>query len=343
MEEAFDLADYGLGRTHPNPLVGAVIVKDDEVVGRGYHLGPGQAHAEAQALTEAGPLAAAPPCTSRSSPAATSGSRPLVPTPSWRPVLARVVVALRRPGPRVDGTGPWRGWRRLGCRWTQGDGRWAPRARPAERALLKSSARRLPLDHLQGGRHAGRQGGGRPAATRAGSRAPRQPPHRAPAPRRLRRPCSWAPAPCAATTRSSRAPHRRRGPGTFIVTSEGEAAAAVQGAHQRRPRAHPSWWPWTQATPAARQLLEARGGSFIELFGPRACPTALATARRTRVLAGRAVRGRAQSLAGQPAVPRVSWSTAWPCSWRRSSWGAARPTLFAARLWDEVGARLAGA
>ncbi len=35
MDEAFELAERGRGRTHPNPLVGAVLVRDDEVVGRG--------------------------------------------------------------------------------------------------------------------------------------------------------------------------------------------------------------------------------------------------------------------------------------------------------------------
>ena len=58
MNEAFELAERGRGRTHPNPLVGAVLVRDGRVVGRGCHLGPGELHAEAMALAEAGPLAA---------------------------------------------------------------------------------------------------------------------------------------------------------------------------------------------------------------------------------------------------------------------------------------------
>ncbi|HQJ27273.1 MAG TPA: riboflavin biosynthesis protein RibD, partial [Thermoleophilia bacterium] len=47
MDEAFSLAERGRGGTHPNPLVGAVLVNDGEVVGRGWHLAPGQPHAEA--------------------------------------------------------------------------------------------------------------------------------------------------------------------------------------------------------------------------------------------------------------------------------------------------------
>jgi diaminohydroxyphosphoribosylaminopyrimidine deaminase/5-amino-6-(5-phosphoribosylamino)uracil reductase len=54
MEMAFELAERGRGRTHPNPLVGSLVVRDDEVVGRGYHCGPGEPHAEVVALREAG-------------------------------------------------------------------------------------------------------------------------------------------------------------------------------------------------------------------------------------------------------------------------------------------------
>ncbi len=38
MDEALDLARQGLGRTSPNPAVGAVIVKDGEIVGHGFHI-----------------------------------------------------------------------------------------------------------------------------------------------------------------------------------------------------------------------------------------------------------------------------------------------------------------
>ena len=50
LEEAFALAERGRGSAHPNPLVGAVLVRDGDVVGRGWHLGPGEPHAEAMAL-----------------------------------------------------------------------------------------------------------------------------------------------------------------------------------------------------------------------------------------------------------------------------------------------------
>lgn len=54
MKMALDLAKLGEGLTSPNPLVGALIVKDNEVVGRGYHQRAGEDHAEIIALKQAG-------------------------------------------------------------------------------------------------------------------------------------------------------------------------------------------------------------------------------------------------------------------------------------------------
>jgi diaminohydroxyphosphoribosylaminopyrimidine deaminase/5-amino-6-(5-phosphoribosylamino)uracil reductase len=50
MRRALDLAKLGQGKTYPNPLVGAVIVKNGQNIGEGWHRGPGQAHAEVDAL-----------------------------------------------------------------------------------------------------------------------------------------------------------------------------------------------------------------------------------------------------------------------------------------------------
>jgi len=54
MKEALQLARRGWGLVSPNPMVGAVVVKGRRVVGRGWHTGPGQPHAEAAALLDAG-------------------------------------------------------------------------------------------------------------------------------------------------------------------------------------------------------------------------------------------------------------------------------------------------
>lgn len=50
MKLAIDLAKNGIGRTSPNPIVGAVIVKDNQIIGRGWHEKYGEAHAEVNAL-----------------------------------------------------------------------------------------------------------------------------------------------------------------------------------------------------------------------------------------------------------------------------------------------------
>ena len=57
MQRALDLARQGLGRTAPNPAVGAVVVRENGVVGEGFHARAGQPHAEVVALQQAGELA----------------------------------------------------------------------------------------------------------------------------------------------------------------------------------------------------------------------------------------------------------------------------------------------
>ena len=54
MRRALVLAAQGRGRTSPNPMVGAVIVRDGQVVGEGYHQRAGTPHAEIHALRQAG-------------------------------------------------------------------------------------------------------------------------------------------------------------------------------------------------------------------------------------------------------------------------------------------------
>ena len=54
MEEALRLAERGVGLVSPNPAVGCVVVRDGEIVGRGFHTWTGRKHAEALALEEAG-------------------------------------------------------------------------------------------------------------------------------------------------------------------------------------------------------------------------------------------------------------------------------------------------
>jgi diaminohydroxyphosphoribosylaminopyrimidine deaminase / 5-amino-6-(5-phosphoribosylamino)uracil reductase len=50
---ALELAERGRGATHPNPVVGAVVARDEEVVGEGWHERAGGPHAEVRALDQA--------------------------------------------------------------------------------------------------------------------------------------------------------------------------------------------------------------------------------------------------------------------------------------------------
>ncbi|MDZ7834940.1 MAG: bifunctional diaminohydroxyphosphoribosylaminopyrimidine deaminase/5-amino-6-(5-phosphoribosylamino)uracil reductase RibD [Alkalibacterium sp.] len=53
MRRALELAEKGKGHTSPNPMVGAVIVKDGRIIGEGYHEKVGEAHAEVNAISSA--------------------------------------------------------------------------------------------------------------------------------------------------------------------------------------------------------------------------------------------------------------------------------------------------
>jgi diaminohydroxyphosphoribosylaminopyrimidine deaminase/5-amino-6-(5-phosphoribosylamino)uracil reductase len=100
-----DLADTARGATAPNPLVGAVVVKDGQVLGRGFHQRAGEPHAERLALAEAGPAARGATLYTNMEPCCHQGRTP----PCVEAVLAagviRVVSSIQDPDPRVDGAG----------------------------------------------------------------------------------------------------------------------------------------------------------------------------------------------------------------------------------------------
>lgn len=109
MEMAYGLAEKARGRTSPNPMVGAVVVRDDVVVGHGYHAEPGKPHAEIIALSMAGQRAKGATLYVTLEPCVHWGrTGPCVDTVVTSG-LKRVVVSAIDPNPLVNG----RGLRRL--------------------------------------------------------------------------------------------------------------------------------------------------------------------------------------------------------------------------------------
>jgi diaminohydroxyphosphoribosylaminopyrimidine deaminase/5-amino-6-(5-phosphoribosylamino)uracil reductase len=105
MRLALMLARRGEGKTRPNPPVGAVVVRDRRVVGRGYHRQAGGPHAEVWALREAGPLARGATLYVTLEPCSTWGRTPPCTDAILAAGITRVVVATGDPNPRHKGRG----------------------------------------------------------------------------------------------------------------------------------------------------------------------------------------------------------------------------------------------
>jgi diaminohydroxyphosphoribosylaminopyrimidine deaminase/5-amino-6-(5-phosphoribosylamino)uracil reductase len=105
MAEAVELAVRGLGHTAPNPAVGCVLVKAGRVVGRGYHRRAGLAHAEAEALRDAGRRARGATAYVTLEPCSHHGRTPPCADALIDAGVARVVVGARDPNLSVGGKG----------------------------------------------------------------------------------------------------------------------------------------------------------------------------------------------------------------------------------------------
>ena len=105
MHQAIQLAKRGQGFTSPNPLVGAIIVKNGRIVGKGYHQKAGQAHAEVVALQQAGEQAKDATLYVNLEPCAHFGKTPPCTKALISAGLKRVVIATQDPNPLVDGKG----------------------------------------------------------------------------------------------------------------------------------------------------------------------------------------------------------------------------------------------
>ncbi|WP_026369602.1 bifunctional diaminohydroxyphosphoribosylaminopyrimidine deaminase/5-amino-6-(5-phosphoribosylamino)uracil reductase RibD [Kallotenue papyrolyticum] len=101
MEQALALAERARGRTAPNPPVGAVVVRDGQIVGQGWTQPPGGAHAEVMALREAGPAARGAELYVTLEPCTFWGRTPPCTSAIIESGIRRVWFAARDPDPRI--------------------------------------------------------------------------------------------------------------------------------------------------------------------------------------------------------------------------------------------------
>ncbi|WP_034995390.1 bifunctional diaminohydroxyphosphoribosylaminopyrimidine deaminase/5-amino-6-(5-phosphoribosylamino)uracil reductase RibD [Beijerinckia mobilis] len=133
MEEALALGRRGLGRSAPNPSVGALLVKNGVVVGKGRTQPGGRPHAETDALAEAGESARGATLYVTLEPCSHFGVTPPCAAAIIAAGVARVVCALEDPDPRVSGRG-YRMLRDAGIEVVHG--------------VLEAEARRANLGHI---------------------------------------------------------------------------------------------------------------------------------------------------------------------------------------------------
>lgn len=105
MERALELAEKGRGFTSPNPMVGAVIVKDGRVIGEGYHEKAGEAHAEVNAINSATESVEGATIYVTLEPCSHYGKTPPCSNLIIEKKLRKVVVAATDPNPLVSGSG----------------------------------------------------------------------------------------------------------------------------------------------------------------------------------------------------------------------------------------------
>jgi diaminohydroxyphosphoribosylaminopyrimidine deaminase/5-amino-6-(5-phosphoribosylamino)uracil reductase len=105
MKRVLHLAEKGRGRTSPNPMVGAILVKDGEVAGEGYHAKAGEAHAEIIALQQAREEARGAMLYLNLEPCMHYGKTPPCAPQVIESGVKRVVIGMEDPNPLVKGKG----------------------------------------------------------------------------------------------------------------------------------------------------------------------------------------------------------------------------------------------
>ena len=105
MQQAIELAKLGRFTTTPNPNVGCVIVKNNQIIGKGYHQKAGQPHAEVYALRMAGDQAKGATAYVTLEPCSHFGRTPPCADALIQAGITRVIIAMQDPNPNVAGNG----------------------------------------------------------------------------------------------------------------------------------------------------------------------------------------------------------------------------------------------
>lgn len=143
LERALELAERGRGTTQPNPVVGAVLVRDGEVVGEGWHKRKGEAHAEVNAIAAAGDRARGAILYVTLEPCAHVGSTPPCAQAVIDAGVAKVVVGTRDPS--LDAAGGLERLRDAGVETELADGELGFQARQQNEAWLTWVTKRRPF------------------------------------------------------------------------------------------------------------------------------------------------------------------------------------------------------
>ena len=143
LERALELAERGRGTTHPNPVVGAVVVREGEVVGEGWHERKGEAHAEVNALAAAGDRARGSTLYVTLEPCKGSGATPPCAQAVIEAGVAKVVAGTRDPNPAA--AGGLEQLREAGVETELADGELGFRARQQIEAWLTWVTKRRPF------------------------------------------------------------------------------------------------------------------------------------------------------------------------------------------------------
>jgi diaminohydroxyphosphoribosylaminopyrimidine deaminase/5-amino-6-(5-phosphoribosylamino)uracil reductase len=143
LERALELAERGRGTTQPNPVVGAVLVRDGEVVGEGWHERKGEAHAEVNALAAAGDRARGSTLYVTLEPCAHVGSTPPCAQAVIDAGVGKVVVGTLDPS--LDAAGGLERLREAGVETELADGELGFQARQQNEAWLTWVTKRRPF------------------------------------------------------------------------------------------------------------------------------------------------------------------------------------------------------